>query len=463
MITSFAENNSTHLKKTMIKFHTVLFSPIRSPKSIIIICIALSGNLFLSAQAVAKSTPGNSSFALKTNAEQIKPLTIGDTVPDEVYRLLGSAAASSKAMLIDFWEMSCGNCLMALPLFDSLQRQYSDQLMVVTVTSHYSYNRISSFLKKFPRTRNIHLPVITGDSLLRQYFPFELISHVVWISKAGVVQAITGTAQLNRGNIGLLIEDKPLHLPVKSDIPDFDYSAAMLGFSPAGIPAPAPLYYAAVSGRLNGLNGTNAVTTDSISGVTRCSFFNINLLQLCRLALENSTAYIPRKQLVLPAQDTSRFLPDTGAAVTAWKERNTYCYWLQIPQADDQGVQKRLIRENLAGLLKSIYGIKMIKETKLLPCLLLKKDTTIKGVKTAAGGLRFNNLSELLFELNERSKLPWIYNETGIFSLSEIPLFVSPAALESKVQLAIALAPYGIRVDEAMQEQERYFVITNNF
>lgn len=62
-----------------------MIRPLRIPKGITTICIALSGSLSLAARAVTKSTPGNTSSALKNTSPEIQCSSIGDKVPDIVF------------------------------------------------------------------------------------------------------------------------------------------------------------------------------------------------------------------------------------------------------------------------------------------------------------------------------------------------------------------------------------------
>jgi hypothetical protein len=62
-----------------------MIRPLRMPKGITIIGIALFGTLSLAAQAVTKSTPGNTSSTLKNNSLEIQHLSIGNKVPGIVF------------------------------------------------------------------------------------------------------------------------------------------------------------------------------------------------------------------------------------------------------------------------------------------------------------------------------------------------------------------------------------------
>lgn len=401
--------------------------------------------------------------------DNIQPLGIGDTLPPGFYRLLAKEPAidlQGKALLLDFWETSCGNCLSALPLLDSLQKQFAYRLQVITITSKGSPEKITGILKRYPRTRQVSLPLVTSDSLLRQYFPFTMISHLVWIDSSGIVRAITGTSSLSAGNISKLVRGEILALPVKKDVIDFDYQAPVLGFTPGINAMDCPLYYDAISGHLNGVDATNSSVSDSAGNISRFQFFNMSLLQLCRIALENSSAGIPSKQLVLEVPDKSRYLQPARDALPAWKEHNTFCYFLQVPFTLNRELQKQQVRNGLSNQLKMLFGLSMQRKELLLPCLVLRLAPKPPATSTTTKGSVYHNLSELLYALNENTALPWVYNETGLHGLAEMQVTIGADAFSTKEALNEALAAYGLMVTEEQRLQVRYILkegmMTNN-
>jgi thiol-disulfide isomerase/thioredoxin len=168
---------------------------------------------------------------LKSNAQEIKPLTIGDKVPDAVikniynYPALQSSisAFNNKLLILNFMATNCISCLKALPRFASLQNEYGDKIQIVLVTNQ-SAEKIKTFLRLRPEVK---LPIVSGDSVLSKLFPHTFISHEVWI-KEGVVKAITYADYVNKTNIETILSDKKINWPVKRDMAEFDYSKPLL-------------------------------------------------------------------------------------------------------------------------------------------------------------------------------------------------------------------------------------------
>ena len=91
---------------------------------------------------------------LKSDA-QIKPLTIGDKVPDVTikniynYPALQSnlSAFNNKLLILDFMATTCTGCIKLLPHLDSLQKEFGDQIQIFLI-SYEKRERVINFIKK---------------------------------------------------------------------------------------------------------------------------------------------------------------------------------------------------------------------------------------------------------------------------------------------------------------------------
>jgi hypothetical protein len=59
--------------------------------------------------------------------------------------------------------------------------------------------------------------VADSSNMFKHLFTFKVIPHYVWIDPAGVVLAITSSAELTDDNIALMLRGTKLSLPVKQD------------------------------------------------------------------------------------------------------------------------------------------------------------------------------------------------------------------------------------------------------
>lgn len=125
---------------------------------------------------------------------------------------------TGKAVILDFWATWCGPCIASMPKYEGFQKKYGDQLQVIGVT-HEKVTRIERFVRNRPV--GFMLAVDTA-SVLRTYFDYRTIPHVVLIDKSGVIKAITNSDHVTEDVIRELIAGHDLSLPLKKDRPDFN-------------------------------------------------------------------------------------------------------------------------------------------------------------------------------------------------------------------------------------------------
>lgn len=167
--------------------------------------------------------------------EKIQSLKIGEQCPDfEFTNIINwdkeSAKLSDlkgKLVILDFWGTWCVPCISAMPKLDSLQKIYSNEIVILPITDQ-SITTVKKFVNFHSDIKGLTLPYVTENTNLRKYFPYTMIPHVVWISGKGEVLAITGTDELNRYNIDNYIQYGSLNLNMKDDIAGFDFRKNLL-------------------------------------------------------------------------------------------------------------------------------------------------------------------------------------------------------------------------------------------
>lgn len=166
--------------------------------------------------------------------QQPKFLTVGDQVPD--IRITGiincgykSARLSDykgKAIILDFWNTFCSSCVAGFPEWDEYQHQYPQGLQVFLVDKQNKTETAKAVqtvinLTKDNIGRPFRLPIVFNDTTVIKYFQFNTVPHVVWISRNGIVVAITGKQAVTPANIAKLVRGEQLDLPVKT-LKDFN-------------------------------------------------------------------------------------------------------------------------------------------------------------------------------------------------------------------------------------------------
>ncbi|OJW14267.1 TlpA disulfide reductase family protein [Mucilaginibacter sp. 44-25] len=158
----------------------------------------------------------------------VKPLNIGDHVPDFLFQNLKNAAKPTQRaselyrsglLIINFWATWCVPCVREMPTLNELQKKYSDKLHIISITNQ-SDMVLTTFLGNHKDLA--YLTFSARDTLLKKYFPHTIVPHNIWIDKQGIVQAITGDEQLNEKNILSFINGNT-NLATKHDDLEFDW------------------------------------------------------------------------------------------------------------------------------------------------------------------------------------------------------------------------------------------------
>lgn len=325
---------------------------------------------------------GQTSFKKKIEAAPVRAYTVGDKLPDLVFKNLinyKSEKASlhslkGKLILLDFWELSCTNCMAAFPKIHKVKEQFGDRVQVITVTRLASPDQFAKALKTYPALKNFSLPTVLQDDILYQHFPFEFISHVVWIDGNGVVKAITGTEYVTPENVSMALKDEQLPWPVKKDVFGFEYDKPLLSVVNGEAAVPATLYYSALTGYMEGIDGTDREIVDSVRQTVTYNHFNKDLLALADGSLQGQgTGYIIPKYLVLEVKDSSRFIRNTKTQYyDQWAKRNAYCYSVTMPLSMNEMQRKAFVQKDLTRWL-DVMGIAVRKEQREVPCYALVK------------------------------------------------------------------------------------------
>lgn len=412
---------------------------------------------------------------------EIKPLTIGDAVPNlAVTNMMHSPSpvfhlsdTKGKVVIMYFWEPFCSACIGSLPKIDSLQHQFRNEIQVVTVTRYGSRKQIEHLLNKNKLTRNITLPIVIRDSLFYQYFKHAIVPHVVWMDTNGVVRNVTRSEYINQNDIAAFLADNALQWPQKEDVINFNYKDPLFTLANKELSPPDFSYYSSFCGHLPGLDATGARAADSSRQCILFNFFNLDLIQLGRLSVENATAAINRKQLLLITNKPDQYIYDQSEHYDTWSAKHTYCYSLQLPSGISRARQINILENDLKRWLSNVCNVSMAIEQRLRPCLLLEKTgvysdsllrskggkfiNTLGYVDDSVRVLQNANLSNLVAYLNESvPDIPWVIDSTGLPMDEKIDLELSIKSFNDIPDLKQALLPYGLTIIESRQYLKTY-------
>ncbi len=363
---------------------------------------------------------------LQAQNTAIQPLTIGDTVPDIEFTNMVNyhkptarlSDFKGKLVILDFWATWCGPCVKGLPLLSELQQKYAHQLAVIPISDENAAG-VKNFLA---RRSNIHLPsaIITAEERkrIKQWLPYTTVPHTVIISQQGKVMALTTSGFITDSLIELALNNQPVQLPVKKELPSYNRYAHFLINNNAGVKTGDIAFQSLITRYLSGPGGTRHTPVyASDMDKTRIGFHitNLPIAALAANALGLPMHYYFTRLVLEQIKDTTRYIK--GNAGTEWYLRNNYCYEIIMPEATVE--QMRLA---MKADIDRYFKIESSIQKRELPCMVIQKlynkaiaiDTGYGSSHSKADSAVFKNLTvNKLAEMLELQLSIPVLNETG--------------------------------------------------
>lgn len=159
--------------------------------------------------------------------------TIGDTLPPIEWKQVMHAGTNTlhtnqfrgKWLLVDFWASWCSSCTKSFGRLDSLHQQFGNQFNILMVNPKESGDDAAKLQQFFAKRQALTgkaftLPVVWGDTMAFQQFPFKLLPHCIWVDPQGVVRGITGKQWITAETINCLLDGQIPNWPIKVDWKD---------------------------------------------------------------------------------------------------------------------------------------------------------------------------------------------------------------------------------------------------
>jgi len=400
---------------------------------------------------------------LQAQQPALKPLSIGDTVPDiTINNILNYKTTSGKLsdfkgklIILDFWSSWCSSCIALFPHLDSLQHAWADDLQIILVnTKSIEYKDDAPKIKKIlsrvnERTGNpVNLPVVYNSPELDSYFPCIILPHEVWITPDGKVAAITSADELTSGNISRLLNGNKVHMRLKKDAFNVDVSKPL--FVNGNGEEPQIKYRSLITAYLDGVAGGSGIRREN-GTLTGLYSINQSLFSLTKLAYSREIPFADNR-IVLDVKDVTKFkIPDTDTA----GYHHRYCYELIVPGASDS-----TLFSDMQIDLHRYFNISVKREKRMMNCLVVSdglKKEYVAGKES--------------FEIDNSASNKYIYNYpvAGVVKLlnfySSIPL-IDETTTNSKIcidlpnnindtnQLKAAFNKAGLQLKEEERELE---------
>lgn len=398
--------------------------------------------------------------------QTITALAIGEKVPNLQINQIMNAPTSSirlsefknKLLILDFMSTGCIPCIEELPAFDSLQNKYKNELQIILVIQE-PVSSVRSFFKR-KNISAINLPAVANDTTLSKLFPHIYLPHEVWINNDRVI-AITQPEYVIDKNIQLILQNKKINMPTKSDFA-FDYQQPLLHWNEKDIPytaLPKKSYYTSFSSYMPNVATRITAQNDSVKNIFRISMINVPIIDLYMRILNGSR--LKPSFIILKVTDSTRYQYDkTQGFYQEWLLKNTYCYEAVFPLNMPKEEVKSKIKNDLDFYL-SLDG-KMIK--KQVECWVISKSPDegkikISEVPNNIDPAKNASINDILYYMNKDfGNIPCI-DETGCGQLKIKGLARSECT--DLAILKIKLKEYGLRITKSLRYIDMMIISEN--
>jgi thiol-disulfide isomerase/thioredoxin len=415
-------------------------------------------------------------FVQQSNA-QVKPLQVGETMPEQLWQQPLNVTNSSsgqptiqladykgKLIILDFWATWCAPCVALVPKMDSLQTVFKDRVQFVAV-AYQTQNEIHTFLQKIQKEKNIEItiPQVYDDKLLAALFPHQTLPHYVWISGDGKILAFTSYSEITKDKINQQLNGNT-NLTQKKEMKKVDYDPRLPLFSGTNGGNGSTLEYQRMfANYTEGLSPGYKFNRDEQKRL-RITAKNQTLLSLYMLAYGEGVKLLNKNKVILEVSEPDRFNSNAvGNGYLEWMQAgNVFCYELLLPANIGDSQAFEMMREDLRNYFGN-YEANLVKRK--MTCLVLRK--TGKSIPFATKGdkasikmsltethLQNVNLSQFTGRLDsyylQNEKLP-LFDEVNYKGNIDLNF---KAQMNSPESIDVALRPLGLKLTPEEREVE---------
>ena len=160
---------------------------------------------------------------------EIKPLEIGDTIPEALWNLPlrvvnhpeGKETVTlneykDKLIILDFWATWCAPCVKGFPKLRELQNEFGDKVKILSVTTE-DMGKINTFFNAGAGKEYSYINTVVNDKILSTYFPYKTVPHVAWITPEGKIFNTTTAESLTDANIQAVLQNQEATMITKVD------------------------------------------------------------------------------------------------------------------------------------------------------------------------------------------------------------------------------------------------------
>ena len=320
-----------------------------------------------------------SAWAQYTNLDLSQALKLGDPLADfpksQIINYNSStfdyAKSKGKLLLLDFFNTRCSSCIAKMPTMEKIQKEMKGQLEVVMVT-YEDKTTMEKFYKsnKYLKEHNCKLPTIVSDTSLIKLFPYNTVSHVVWVFDHQI-KAISHPDYVNQENIMKVIKGEAVEIPVKNDfeVVEIQRIGGLVDATEVGLIGQVMLSAYNPKLTLNGLK----IEYDSITGLETAYINNVSIIGAftsARSVIKEPTYFLIKDRYEWHVKDSLayEYFESETNPYRLWAEKNAICYKRVSKRKLSDSTWAKLVMRDIADFLH----IEVSWEIRKKPCLVIK-------------------------------------------------------------------------------------------
>lgn len=384
-----------------------------------------------------------------TRGQNIKPLSAGDLIPQEIRTVIYNKN-QPVTTLVEFFLTTCGSCIKLMSHLNQFQKQYGDSLNIQLVSME-SKQKIKQFFSQNSIAKANQIPIIAEDTFLNQYFPFEAVPHIVWISGDGKIQAISGPEYLTEKNVQNLVRGQVLDIPPPGKEIVYDPSKNLYS---QVIDHSDNIHYSAFTGYLKGSKNNVYGNIPVNEQTIKQYYINMGALSI----LQHLRGGISANRFRIHPLLVQQFINPSNDP--AWYLNHFYCYEFTLSKSLPLENKTTIILNDLSRYLNvtisvdsistSCYVLKKINGTKSLSSKDSSPETNLFTPPGQVKILRNQPINRLVKAMNSgrwEDNRPVVLDETGISYPVDIILPVS--SVHNIPEMQKALKSYGLQLEPA--------------
>lgn len=246
-----------------------------------------------------------------------------------------------RLLIIDFLTTYCTSCIEAMPKNNRIQSAFSEKVKIIPITSEKK-ERAASFFSKNEYVRGNQLTIGIEDTVLSKIFPYQSVSHVVWIYKGKLI-AITMGDMLTEENVRHVLGGNNVsNWPIKNDFFQIEETIEK---------SDEQFFSSKLSAFENG--ATTQYEVDTIDNKVRVRITNAPIIGALNF-LFNKIEPLPlmkKERIVLNVPNLERYdKPDT-MPMSIWLQKYSICYESTWAKGMNQELLYRSILTDLSNRL----------------------------------------------------------------------------------------------------------------